>query len=87
MHALSQQRAAELRLLVKQHYAPAGAGGGQRGGETGRTAANHRQVAMRVMEGVVVGIGRLRRVADARRLAHHRFVEPRPGPGGRMKVL
>ena len=85
---LGQQAAAEARLLVGQHHPRAGAAGGERRGEPGRAAADHQHVAMGVALVVAVGIGRARRLAEARGAPDQRA--RRPGSrtrAGHLKVL
>jgi len=77
--ALVGERAARLRLLVGEDDAGARLGRGERGGETGRTRADHQHVAMGVARGIAVGVGLLRRVAEAGGGADHRLVDPFPG--------
>ncbi len=68
---LAQQGAAELRLLVAQDRAAPGAGRRERCREPRRAAAHDQHVAMGEPVGIRVGIGLLRRHAQARRAADH----------------
>ncbi len=74
----SQQRAARFGLLVKQHHPCAGARCGQRGGEARRAGAHHRDIAMGVEIGVVIGVARVRRAAEPGGAADQRLVEGAP---------
>ena len=79
---LVEQRAAERRLLLGEDHPRAAAAGGERRGEAGRAAADHQHVAMRMAVLVAVGVGRRRRLAQARGAADRALVDAVP-PGRR----
>ena len=74
----ASKRTAEFGLFVEQHDARAGSARRQGGREAGGTGADDGDVAMRVFEGVVVGIGFARRAPHARRATNDRLVDRFP---------
>ena len=71
--------AAEIGLLVAQDDTDAGFGRGKRRRDASGAAAEHQHLAMRVARRVVIGVGKIRRNAEARRRADDRLVEALPG--------
>ncbi len=78
--ALGQQLTAELGLLIGEDDPRAGAPGGERRGQSRRTAADDQHVAMGVHLVVDVGIGLGRRLAEAGGAANDALVS-HPGAG------
>ena len=64
-HPLAEQPAAELGILVGEDHPRAGAPGGQRRRQPGRSAADHQHIAVGVHLVVGIGIGLVRRGAEA----------------------
>ncbi len=74
-----EQRAARLRLFIGEDHARAARGGGERGGEPGRSCADDEHVAVRKTLHVPVRVRLRRRAAKPRGAADQRFVERGPG--------
>ena len=75
---LGQQRSAELGGFVAKDHTLSSPRGRESRRETGRAAARHHHVAMRVAAGVGVGIGLLRRDAEAGGAADQGLEQLRP---------
>ena len=76
---VAEEAPAELRRLVAEDDAGAGVRCGECGGEPGRTASHHQQIAVRVALCVAIGVGQRGRHAQARGASNRRLVPLLPG--------